>query len=285
MLYDRNSRTLEGQVPDSTLDTTAAEAYDSVLVPVVLQSWAEQMIREADVQEGMRTLDIACGTGVVARCAARACGPSGYTSGIDIDPAMIEVARAAARRQGLEIDYRCTSADQLPFEAGSFDTVFCQQGLQYFPDKSQALGEVRRVLRPGARFVAVVWTDMETCAGNWAMITALERRGIDAKDMRKPFSLSDRAGMRTLVESAGFERVTVCVKHQTVHFASVKAFVEGIAQGAPSSRLALMKVPPTQWPDFLADVQGQLAPWVHDDGRLAFPMACNVLVAIRPAVA
>lgn len=282
MLYDRNSRTLEGQVPDSTLDTTAAEAYDSVLVPVVLQSWAELMVREADVKEGMRTLDIACGTGVVARCAARAAGPSGHTSGIDIDPAMIEVARASARRQDLEIDYRCTSADELPSESGTFDAVFCQQGLQYFPDKTKALSEVRRVMRPGARFIAVVWTDMETCAGNWAMITALERRGIDAKDMRKPFSLSDRAGMSALVESAGFERVTVCAKHQMVHFASVKAFVEGIAQGAPSSRLALMKVPAAQWPDFLADVEGQLAPWINE-GRLAFPMACNVLVATRPA--
>jgi len=284
MLYDRSSRTLEGQVPDSTLDTSAAEAYDSVLVPVVLEAWAELMVREADVHGGMRTLDIACGTGVVARCAARASGPSGYTSGIDIDPAMIEVAKASAHRLGLEIDYRCTSADQLPFEPGSFDAVFCQQGLQYFPDKARALAEVRRVMRPGARFVAVVWTDMETCAGNWAMITALERRSIDAKDMRKPFSLADRAGMRALVESAGFEQVTACAKHQTVEFASVKAFVEGIAQGAPSSRLALMKVPPAQWPDFIGEVAGQLAPWIHD-GRLAFPMACNVLVATRPAVA
>jgi SAM-dependent methyltransferase len=284
MLYDRYSRTLEGQVPDSTLDTTAAEAYDSVLVPVVLQSWAELMVREADVHEGMRTLDIACGTGVVARCAARAAGPSGHTSGIDIDPAMIEVAKSSAQRQRLDIDYRCTSAEQLPFESGTFDAVFCQQGLQYFPDKTKALREVGRVMRPGARFIAVVWTDMETCAGNWAMITALERRSIDAKDMRKPFSLSDRAAMGALVESAGFERVTVCAKHQMVHFASVKAFVEGIAQGAPSSRLALMKVPPLQWPDFLAEVESQLAPWINE-GRLAFPMACNVLVAIRPAVA
>jgi SAM-dependent methyltransferase len=281
MLYDRSSRTLEGHVPDSTLDTTSAEAYDSVLVPVVLQSWAEIMVREADVRAGMRTLDIACGTGVVARCAARANGTGGYTAGIDIDPAMIAVARAAARRQGLEIDYRCTPADQLPFDPATFDAVFCQQGLQYFPDKSQALGEVRRVTRPGGRFVAVVWTEMETCAGNWAMITALERRGIDAKDMRKPFSLSDRAGMRALVESAGFDRVDVCAKHQTVHFASVKAFVDGIAQGAPSSRLALLKVPPEQWPDFLADVEGQLAPWIDHKGHLAFPMACNVLVARR----
>src|SRR5262249_22177583 len=151
-------------------------------------------------------------------------------------------------RQGLEIDYRCTSADQLPFEPGSFDAVFCQQGLQYFPDKALALSEVRRVMRPGARFVALVWTEMETCAGNWAMITALERRGIDAKDMRKPFSLSDPAGMRAVVAKAGFDPVTVRVDHHTVRFASVKAFVEGIAQGAPSSRLALLKVPQPQWP-------------------------------------
>src|SRR6185437_12684951 len=104
--------------------------------------------------------------------------------------------------------------------AASFDAAFCLQGLQYFPDKTQAMGELRRVMRPGARLVVVVWTDMKTHAGNWAMVTALQRRGIDAKDMLKPFALSDSVALQTLVEAAGFQDVTVEVKHHTVRFAS-----------------------------------------------------------------
>jgi SAM-dependent methyltransferase len=262
------------------IDTSAAEAYDTILVPEVFLPWAELMVQEAHIQNGMRTLDVACGTGVVARCAARLCGPRGRSIGLDIDPAMIKVARAAALREGLEIDYQCGSASELPFEAGSFDAALCLQGLQYFADKEQALAELRRVMRPGASLVAVVWAEMEACAGNWAMIVALERRGIDAKDMRKPFALSDSAALRALAAQAGFEDVTVEVAHRTVRFASAKAFVESIAQGAPSSRLALAQVPPAQWQDFLRDVEAQLATWTKD-ARLEFPMASNVLVARR----
>jgi SAM-dependent methyltransferase len=262
------------------IDTSAAEAYDAVLVPEVFRPWAELMVQKARVQEGTRTLDVACGTGIVARCAARLCGPRGRTSGIDIDPAMIEVAGAAALREDLEIDYRCGSAGELPFEADSFDAALCLQGLQYFPDKEQALAELRRVMRRDASLVVVVWTDMEACAGNWAMIAALESLSLDAHNMRKPFALADAATLRALAEQAGFGDVTVEVAHRTVRFASAKAFVESIAQGAPSSRLALAQVPPPQWQGFLADVEARLAAWTRD-GRLEFPMASNVLMARR----
>jgi SAM-dependent methyltransferase len=193
---------------------------------------------------------------------------------------MIKVARAAATREGLEIDFRCGPADELPFEAGSFEAAFCLQGLQYFPDKSQALAELRRVMRPGASLVVVVWAEMEACAGHWALITALERRGIDAKDIRKPFVLADSAILRRLVNEAGFEDVAVEVKHHRVRFASAKAFVELIAQGAPSSRLALALVPTSQWQDFLTDVETQLTTSIKD-GHLEFAMASNVLTARR----
>jgi ubiquinone/menaquinone biosynthesis C-methylase UbiE len=267
-------------VAESKPDTSAAEAYESILVPEVFAPWAEILVREAQIPEGARTLDVACGTGVVARRAERLVGARGRSTGIDIDPAMIEVAKAAALREGVQIDYLCASASELPFEAASFDVVLCQQGLQYFPEKEQALAELHRVMRPNARLVAATWTEMQECAGNWAMITALERRNIDAKDMRKPFSLSDHAAMRTLAEAAGFEDVTVQTVRRLARFPSVKAFVEAIGQGAPSSRHALAKVPPQDWSGFVADVETQLAPWSRG-GQLEFPMASNILSARR----
>jgi ubiquinone/menaquinone biosynthesis C-methylase UbiE len=274
------SNTMKNSSDSVEIDTSAAEFYDTIIVPEVFRPWAELMVEAIPVQRGMRTLDVACGTGVVARCAARLCSPQGRSSGLDIDPAMIRVAGAVALREGLEIDYRCGSASELPFEAASFDAAFCLQGLQYFPDKSQALAELRRVIRPGGRLVVVVWTDMETHAGNWAMINALRRRGIDAKDMIKPFTLADSTALHALVDEAGFEDVTVEVKHHTVRFASAKTFVESVAQGAPSSRLALALVPPTQWQDFLLDIETQLAAHIKNT-QLEFPMASNVLIARR----
>ncbi len=261
-------------------DTSAAEAYEAILVPEVFRPWAELMITEAGIREGMRTLDVACGTGVVARCAARLCGASGESTGIDIDAAMIEVARAASIREGLRVVYHCGSATELPFQPDTFDAAFCLQGLQYFPDKATALAGLHRVMHKNAILVLATWTDMQACAGHWAMIGALERRNIDAREMRKPFALSDPADLRRLAASAGFESVTVQTMHRMVRFPSAQAFVESIAQGAPSSRLALAKVPAAEWPDFLADVEAQLAPWSLE-GRLEFPMTSLLLSARR----
>lgn len=265
---------------ESKLDASAAEAYEAVLVPQVFRPWAELMVRKADIREGSRVLDIACGTGIVARCAARLCGARGRSTGVDIDAAMIEVARAASIREGQHVDYHCTPAAELPFEPASFDAAFCQQGLQYFPDKAQVLAELHRVMRQRALLVLATWTEMQECAGHWAMIGALERRNIDAKDLRKPFALADPADMRALVETAGFESVVVEVVRQTARFPSAQNFVESIAQGAPSSRLALAKVPAPEWPDFLADVAAQLAPG-DATAPIEFPMASNLLSARR----
>ncbi len=265
---------------ESKLDRSAAEAYESMLVPQVFRPWAELTVRKAQISEGSRVLDIACGTGIVARCAARLCGARGRSTGVDIDAAMIEVARAASINAGQQIDYHCTPASELPFAAASFDAAFCQQGLQYFPDKPQVLAELHRVMRQRGTLVLATWTEMQECAGHWAMICALERRNIDAKDLRKPFALSDPASMRTLVENAGFEGVVVEAVRRTARFPSTQAFVESIAQGAPSSRLALARVPAPEWPDFLADVAAQLSP--GDAGApIEFPMASNLLSARR----
>jgi ubiquinone/menaquinone biosynthesis C-methylase UbiE len=148
-------------VPESTLDVSGPEAYEAVLVPAVFKPWAELLVREAEIKEGLDVLDVACGTGIVARCAARAGGARSRVAGADLDPAAIEVAKAVSISEGLKIDYRCASASELPFESGSFDAVLCQQGLQYFPDIQRAMSEFHRVLRPCGRAVAATWTDMK----------------------------------------------------------------------------------------------------------------------------
>jgi ubiquinone/menaquinone biosynthesis C-methylase UbiE len=267
-------------VPESKLDTSAAEAYEAVLVPPVFRPWADLMVREAGVSEGARALDVACGTGIVARCAARLCGARGQSTGIDIEPAMIEVARAISIREGQHVEYHCAPATDLPFEPAAFDAAFCLQGLQYFADKAQALAELHRVMRPSGTLVLATWTGMEENAGHWAMIGALERRNIDAKDMRKPFALSDPASLRTLAADAGFKSVAVQTVRRTAGFPSAKVFVESTAKGAPSSRLALAKVPAPEWPDFLADVEARLSP--RGPGvPIEFVMASNLLSARR----
>jgi ubiquinone/menaquinone biosynthesis C-methylase UbiE len=190
---------------------------------------------------------------------------------------MIETARAVSIASA-NTDYQIASADELPFAPAVFDAVLCLQGLQYFPDRLKALTEMRRVIKPDSRLMAAVWSAIENCKGHWALVTALERRGIDASSARHPFLLSDSGVLRTLAEKAGFKRIAIRTMQQLTEFASAKDFVDAIAKGAPSSRHALAQVSDAEWPGFLSEVEATLAPW-QQGATLAFPMESSVLEA------
>ena len=114
---------------------SAAERYERHLVPTLFEPWAKNIIGCARLQPGERTLDIACGTGVVARHVAQQIGDSGSITGIDLNEGMLEMARAQAEKMGAKVEWRQGDAGALPFADAGFNVVLCQQGLQFFPDK------------------------------------------------------------------------------------------------------------------------------------------------------
>jgi ubiquinone/menaquinone biosynthesis C-methylase UbiE len=267
-------------VADPKVDTTAAEAYESALVPGVFGPWAQEVVAGSRISPGSTVLDLACGTGVATRYAAGLCLPNGRVIGIDIDSGMVEIAKAATSKLSSVVAFRCAPADDLPLDSASTDVALCLQGLQFFPDRSKAFAELHRVLRPEGKLVATTWSFIENCKGYWAMVSALEARGIDAAPARKPFSLPDPEVLRKHAEQAGFRHVTVRTERRFADFASAEAFVEAVAKGAPSSRHALAKVPQREWPIFLSEVGAALAQWTSDS-RLRFPMESNILHASR----
>jgi ubiquinone/menaquinone biosynthesis C-methylase UbiE len=93
----------------------------------------------------------------VAHLAAPHVGVTGKVVGLDLNPGMLAVARSLPPPQGAMVEWREGDAGALPFAEAFFDVAFCQLGLQYFPDRSKAVREVYRVLKPGGRFVALVW--------------------------------------------------------------------------------------------------------------------------------
>src|SRR5262245_2757037 len=123
------------------------ENYERYLVPTIFGPWALDLVELA--RPGERVLDIACGTGIVARTAARRVGSGGKVVGVDVSAPMLDAARAAAAGEGLSIEWREGNAMTLPFSDTEFDLVLCQQGFQFFPDRSASLREMHRVLRPG----------------------------------------------------------------------------------------------------------------------------------------
>jgi SAM-dependent methyltransferase len=200
--------------------------------------------------------------------------------GVDIDAGMLGIARAEALKKNAVAEFRSGSANELPIQSGSIDVALCLQGLQFFPDRSKAFAELLRVIKPGGKLVATTWSSIESCMGYWAMVSALESRGIDAAPARKPFSFSDPIELRKQAEQAGFRHVTVRTEQRLADFPSAKAFVDAVARGAPSSRHALAKIPKESWPTYLSEVDTSLAQW-KSGSRLSFPMSSNVLEAIR----
>jgi ubiquinone/menaquinone biosynthesis C-methylase UbiE len=124
-----------------------AAVYDRHFVPAIGLPFATRVVEPTTPRRGERVLDVGCGTGVVARLAADRVGTDGTVVGVDGHPGMLEVARAARS----DIAWRQSSAEGLPFDDDSFDVALCSLALQFFAEKIRALGEMRRVVRPGGR--------------------------------------------------------------------------------------------------------------------------------------
>ena len=138
----------------------APEVYERELVPAVFGVWAPILVELAHPRPGERVVDVACGTGIVARIATARVGPTGVVVGVDLNPGMLSVARSVMltdSRSSAPIQWQEASADKLPFPGESFDIVYCQLGLQFFADRPAALREMRRVLSLEGRLALMVW--------------------------------------------------------------------------------------------------------------------------------
>jgi ubiquinone/menaquinone biosynthesis C-methylase UbiE len=215
------------------------QAYDDLLVPRIFEPWAEILLDHAVLTPGMRVLDIATGTGPVARCAARRIGTTGRVVATDIAAPMLDVARRKPPVEGgAPITYIESPAAPLRVENGAFDLVTCQQSLQFFPDRLAALREMRRALRPGGELAVAVWTQI--AENEWftaiqkALLATLGREA--AAVIEAPFRWPDGEELKQTVEAAGFRNVTLYREDATL------TFENGIAQAIEA--LAAMPIAP-----------------------------------------
>src|ERR1700694_2809189 len=122
----------EDQVQPPTVSqnrrASAAETIERIMVPTTFRPWAVEPLKLFTLKPGERVLDLACGTGIVARLAAEQVGAIGAVVGLDISSKMLEVAKSRSTRTGQVITWREGSAMALPFANSSFDVVLCQHG-------------------------------------------------------------------------------------------------------------------------------------------------------------
>jgi SAM-dependent methyltransferase len=259
---------------------SAAEVYQRQLVPAIFAPWAPRVLDLAAPAAGARVLDVACGTGVVARLAAERVGPGGRVVGLDLNPGMLQVAAGLAVR-GAPTRWVQADAGHLPFGDRSFEVVCCQLGLQYVPDRAAALAEMARVLAPGGRLAAMVWRSIEHSPGFALLAEALDRHVGPAAGatMRAPFGLGDEETLRGPVAGAGFQEVSVDRQAGTVRFGSTRDFL--LAQGSGSPLAApIGAATPEARAALRSEVETALSPW-QDPAGLAFPIEALLIGARR----
>ena len=211
---------------------SAPENYERYFVPAIGAPLAHELIGIAALRPGERVLDVACGTGVVARLASGAVGATGAVAGLDVNPGMLAVARSTTP-PGVAIDWHEASAEAMPLPDASFDAVLCQMGLQFVPDKHAALTEMRRVLAPDGRLILNV-------PGPTPQLFVFMREALAghigaeaAGFVNQVFSLHDTAQLHDLISSAGFRDVSVRAGIRSLRLPPPEEFLWQYVQGTP----------------------------------------------------
>ena len=205
-------------------EIAAARFYETVFVPALFQPVAAPLVAAAGVEAGHRVLDVACGTGVATREAARVSGDCTRVTGLDLAPGMV----AVAEQQAPQIRWQVGDAGNLPYDDAAFDRVLCQFGLMFFPDRARALAEMLRVCTPGGRVAVAVWDTLDSNPGFAEKVEILEAlAGTAAADaLRAPFCLGDREVLLELARAVGLRDATLEVRRGEAVFNSIAEFVD-----------------------------------------------------------
>lgn len=250
--------------------------YEKELVPTLFRPWSLSTIAVAELQQGEHVLDVACGTGIVARRALAEVGPRGSVVGLDIDAGMLAIARSLPFSDTIE--WVEGDALQLPFDDSRFNVAFCQGGLQFMSDKFQAVREMYRVLKAGSRLVLLLFRDIQYTPG-FALLAEKIAPFADQRMLHSisaPFSLGNSEEMQFLLQEVGFQHVTLRRETREIRFPSAEGFIH--------SRLTATSVHNTISEDAVAraiqEVSAALQPYIFD-GELVFPMEGYFLIAYK----
>jgi SAM-dependent methyltransferase len=190
---------------DKVFTGSIPKLYEKYLVPLIFEPYAVDLVNRVPSQSLARVLEIAAGTGVVTRKLASLLPEGVSIVATDLNQTMLNLASAVGTERPVE--WRRADAMQLPFEDSVFDAVVCQFGVMFFPEKSKAFSEARRVLRSGGVFMFNVWDRIEENEFAHTVTKALE--SLFPKDpprfmARTPHGYYDLANIEGDLKHGGF---------------------------------------------------------------------------------
>jgi ubiquinone/menaquinone biosynthesis C-methylase UbiE len=222
----------------------------------------EELVKYADPRPGMHVLDLASGTGEPGISLAQRVSPGGHVTAVDLSAELLELAAQRASMKSLS-NFSTLQADahSLPFPDRSFDLATCRFGVMFFGDVKQALSELHRVLKPGARACFVVWGLFEQ--PYWQSTMKVVHRHVGGELLEPgggdPFRFSAAGSLSEALRSAGFRDVEESERNVPWVWRGTaeEAFEYARAVSTPF-RTMLSRVPENKWPRILADVHAAI---------------------------
>lgn len=253
----------------------AGRSYESLFVPALFDAWTGHLVAGAGIREGSHVLDVACGTGVLARSALARVGASGRVVGADPAPGMLAVALEIEPT----IEWVLCSAEALAVDDAAFDCVISQFGMMFFKDRRRSASEMFRVLKPGGSLAIATWRAVEHNPAYARIISLMEARvGRTAADaLRLPYSLGVAEDVMAVLEGSGFSEVAVDVKTEAARFPSAHQMVEADLRGwLPLFGVLLSE---EEINEVLIESDKVLEEYVGPLGEVVFPTSAHIFTA------
>lgn len=254
-----------------------ARSYQEMLVPAIFEDCAGRMLDMARPRPGERVLDVACGTGVLARAAADRMAQGGSVVGLDMNPGMLSVAEDLAP----ELEWRQGRAEDLPYEAGTFDLVACQLSLMFFDDRKAAIREMLRVMKPEGRLVVTVFDALETIPAYERLIDIYDAvSDADVREfLRAPFTLSDTDDLERLFRECGLASPHVSTQELDVSFPNIRTLVLADVDGW--FPLAGIELDDGQVEEVVRRARSALEEYIGADGRVRIGMPAHFVANVE----
>ena len=208
--------------PDITEDLV--RVHEQYLVPAIYAQWANRVAEIAEIEVGQDVLDVACGTGSLARAARLETGLRGKIFGLDASEKMLE----SAHRQSSGIEWQLGDATKMPFVTNRFDRVICQFALMFIANRVAAIKEMLRVCRPNGLIVVATWGPLQLGGAYDKLIKLINKYAgaHAAMKLSSPWSLGKPGALDTLLLSAGVNEYECHERVGQARYPSLGAFVE-----------------------------------------------------------
>lgn len=262
------------------MSTDGPETYEECIVSTWMEDWSPDLIDAGHIGPNQRVLDVACGTGILARKAIGLVGQEGRFACVDLNEGMLRVACKCAEQTGVTgVEWHHCDVTKMPFFNGEFDIVLCQQGLQFFPDKLAALQEIKRVLVPHGILALSVWGRPEKSPHVMVICDVFtEFFGPDSTQMFKvACSLSSPDVLSNLIMEAGFSDICIRTDVKIARHPSFARFLPAYFSIFPVASL-ISKLTDEERSRMFHLIEKELAPWI-ENGALAVPTENNILTA------